>query len=158
MSSSKRNMTIRRQPIIVDLGCSCRRGKLSSIFFSPKKPKKHFNYFSSSSTTSNSTTSTTTSSSSFSYQHSPHKPNVTKSQKKGKITEESVAVEKDSSEPYLDFRESMVQMIVQNEIYGWDELRELLHRMLSLNSPQYHPLILRAFSDVCQAVFTPTSP
>ncbi|KAJ0960507.1 hypothetical protein J5N97_001634 [Dioscorea zingiberensis] len=158
--SSRRKTAVRRHPVIVDIGCGCRRGKFSSFFSSAIKPKKPHNYFSSSTSnsTSSTTTSTTHSSSSFSCQYSPLKSRGTNCKNKGeKITGESVAVEKDSSEPYIDFRESMVQMIVQNEIYGWEDLRELLRRMLSLNSPQYHPVILRAFSDVCQAVFSPPS-
>ncbi|KAJ0972742.1 hypothetical protein J5N97_020701 [Dioscorea zingiberensis] len=158
MPLSKRKFTVRRHPVIVDVGCSCRRNKLSSLFSSFPKPKKPHHYFS----TSTSSATTTASSSSFSFQEdSPQKPTRSSSKKKnpkGRLVGDSVAIEKDSSEPYLDFRESMVQMIVENQIYGWDDLRELLHHLLSLNSPQYHPLILRAFSDVCQAIFSHPSP
>ena len=58
--------------------------------------------------------------------------------------EESVAVVKESANPLGDFRRSMLQMIVEKEIVDGAGLRELLHRFLSLNSPQHHHLILRA--------------
>ncbi|XP_066387602.1 transcription repressor OFP8-like [Miscanthus floridulus] len=67
--------------------------------------------------------------------------------------EESVAVVKESADPLGDFRRSMLQMIVENEIVGRAELRELLHRFLSLNSPHHHHLILRAFADIWEEVF-----
>lgn len=67
--------------------------------------------------------------------------------------EESVAVVKESADPLGDFRRSMLQMIVENEIVGGAELRELLHRFLSLNSQQHHHLILRAFAEIWEEVF-----
>lgn len=65
-----------------------------------------------------------------------------------RVARESVAVAVDSAEPYEDFRESMVQMVVEKEIYAWDDLNDLLHQFLSLNSPRHHPLILSAFADL----------
>ena len=47
----------------------------------------------------------------------------------------SVAVEKDSDDPYLDFRHSMLQMILEKQIYSKDDLRQLLDCFLQLNSP-----------------------
>jgi uncharacterized protein (TIGR01568 family) len=47
----------------------------------------------------------------------------------------------------------MVQMILENGITGGVELRELLQRFLSLNSPRHHHLILRAFADVWEEIF-----
>jgi len=67
--------------------------------------------------------------------------------------EESVAVVKESADPLADFRRSMLQMIVEKEIVGGAELRELLHRFLSLNSPRHHHLILRAFAEIWEEVF-----
>ncbi|KAL6905242.1 hypothetical protein ACP4OV_002843 [Aristida adscensionis] len=67
--------------------------------------------------------------------------------------EESVAVVKESADPLGDFRRSMLQMIVEKEIVGGAELRELLHRFLSLNSPHHHHLILRAFAEIWEEVF-----
>jgi len=68
--------------------------------------------------------------------------------------EESVAVVKESADPLADFRRSMLQMIVEKEIVGGDELRELLHRFLSLNAPHHHHLILRAFAEIWEEVFS----
>ncbi|XP_006661995.1 transcription repressor OFP8-like [Oryza brachyantha] len=67
--------------------------------------------------------------------------------------EESVAVVKESADPLADFRRSMLQMIVEKEIVGGAELRELLHRFLSLNSPHHHHVILRAFAEIWEEVF-----
>ncbi|GJN30152.1 hypothetical protein PR202_gb18435 [Eleusine coracana subsp. coracana] len=47
----------------------------------------------------------------------------------------------------------MAQMVVENGITGGAELRELLQRFLSLNSPRHHHLILRAFADVWEDLF-----
>lgn len=65
-----------------------------------------------------------------------------------------MAVEKDSDDPYLDFRHSMLQMILENEIYSKDGLRELLNCFLQLNSPQHHGVIVRAFTDIWNGVFS----
>ncbi|CAA0822525.1 Transcription repressor OFP6 [Striga hermonthica] len=59
-----------------------------------------------------------------------------------------VAVEKDSDDPYLDFRRSMLQMILEREIYSRDELKELLDCFLRLNDPYYHGIIVRAFTEI----------
>ena len=77
-----------------------------------------------------------------------------------RVVRESVAVAVDSAEPYEDFRESMVQMVVEKEIYAWDDLNDLLHQFLSLNSPRHHPLILHAFADLWtrNGLFCPPSP
>ncbi|KAF8775232.1 hypothetical protein HU200_004633 [Digitaria exilis] len=77
-----------------------------------------------------------------------------------RVARESVAVAVDSSEPYEDFRESMVQMVVEKEIYAWEDLNDLLHQFLSLNSPRHHPLILHAFADLWtrNGLFCPPSP
>ncbi|KHN08721.1 hypothetical protein glysoja_037043 [Glycine soja] len=65
-----------------------------------------------------------------------------------------VAVEKDSDDPYLDFRHSMLQMILENEIYSKEDLRELLNCFLQLNSPDHHGVIVRAFTEIWNGVFS----
>ncbi|KQK00772.1 transcription repressor OFP8 [Brachypodium distachyon] len=65
----------------------------------------------------------------------------------------SLAVVKQSEDPLGDFRESMVQMIVENGIVGGEELREMLRRFLALNAPHHHDVILRAFAEIWDAVF-----
>lgn len=65
----------------------------------------------------------------------------------------SVAVVKQSEDPLGDFRQSMVQMIVENGIVAGEELREMLRRFLNLNAPHHHDVILRAFAEIWDAVF-----
>ncbi|KAG8077298.1 hypothetical protein GUJ93_ZPchr0007g5390 [Zizania palustris] len=64
-----------------------------------------------------------------------------------------MAVVKRSSNPYADFRSSMVEMVVERRICTVPEMEKLLGSYLSLNSPQHHPTILAAFEDVWEAVF-----
>ncbi|CAL4962547.1 unnamed protein product [Urochloa decumbens] len=64
-----------------------------------------------------------------------------------------MAVVKRSSNPYLDFRSSMVEMVVERRIGSVARMEELLGSYLSLNSPRHHPAILAAFEDVWEAVF-----
>ncbi|CAN6335952.1 unnamed protein product [Urochloa humidicola] len=59
-----------------------------------------------------------------------------------------LAVVKRSRDPYGDFRESMVEMIVGRQVFGAAELERLLASYLSLNAPRFHPIILQAFSDI----------
>ncbi|KAJ1263108.1 hypothetical protein BS78_09G159800 [Paspalum vaginatum] len=73
----------------------------------------------------------------------------------------AVAVEVESAAPYEDFRESMVAMVTEKEMYAWEDLNALLHQFLSLNSPRHHPLILTAFADLWAprgGLFCPPSP
>ncbi|XP_062204540.1 transcription repressor OFP8-like [Phragmites australis] len=66
-----------------------------------------------------------------------------------------VAVEKESSDPRADFRESMVQMVVEMGLCGWDDLRWMLRRLLDLNAPRHHAAILAAFAEVCAQLTAP---
>ncbi|CAD6237811.1 unnamed protein product [Miscanthus lutarioriparius] len=50
-----------------------------------------------------------------------------------------MAVVKCSSNPYLDFRSSMVEMVVERRIGSVAKMEELLGSYLSLNSPRHHP-------------------
>jgi uncharacterized protein (TIGR01568 family) len=59
-----------------------------------------------------------------------------------------LAVVKQSRDPYGDFRESMVEMIMGRQVFGAAELERLLRSYLLLNAPRFHPVILQAFSDV----------
>ncbi|KAG6548788.1 hypothetical protein Mapa_009549 [Marchantia paleacea] len=70
----------------------------------------------------------------------------------GKV-KESVAVVKSSYDPYTDFRDSMVEMIVEKEIQGAGDLEELLRCYLSLNSAEYHSVIVKVFADVWRELF-----
>ncbi|CAH9129318.1 unnamed protein product [Cuscuta epithymum] len=62
----------------------------------------------------------------------------------------SRVVFRESADPEKDFRESMMEMIIENEMMDWSdrELEELLASYLSLNSHEYHPLIVRAFQQI----------
>jgi uncharacterized protein (TIGR01568 family) len=62
--------------------------------------------------------------------------------------EAAVAVEVESAAPYEDFRDSIVAMVTEREMYAWEDLNALLHQFLALNSPRHHPLILSAFADL----------
>ena len=64
-----------------------------------------------------------------------------------KITD-SIAVVKDSNDPYQDFRHSMLQMIMEKQIYSKDDLQELLQCFLKLNSPCHHDVIVKAFIEI----------
>lgn len=64
-----------------------------------------------------------------------------------------MAVVKRSSNPYLDFRSSMMEMVLGRRIGSVGKMEELLGSYLSLNSPRHHPAILAAFEDVWEAVF-----
>ncbi|KAA8549930.1 hypothetical protein F0562_001614 [Nyssa sinensis] len=66
----------------------------------------------------------------------------------------SVAVVKDSDDPYLDFRYSMLQMILQKEIYSEEDLQKLLNCFLQLNSPSHHDIIVRAFMEILNGVIS----
>uniref|UniRef100_A0A1D1XJY0 Transcription repressor n=1 Tax=Anthurium amnicola TaxID=1678845 RepID=A0A1D1XJY0_9ARAE len=61
---------------------------------------------------------------------------------------ESFAVVKPSSDPQRDFRESMVEMIVENNIRAAGELEELLACYLSINSGEYHDVIVKVFVQI----------
>ncbi|WOL12746.1 hypothetical protein Cni_G21513 [Canna indica] len=187
--SSRRRRFVLRQPVVVDIGCNCRRPKLPSFFFTspkpkpPKSPRSTTTSLCETSLTATTITSSTTtvnsSSSPSRYGDSASSPSPTfylaessnkttaKSKRKSKcgvpaarkgVVEGSTAVVKESSDPFLDFRESMLQMIVEMEIFAWDDLRDLLRRFLDLNSPRHHHLILRAFAETWNAIFSSPSP
>ncbi|KAH0470943.1 hypothetical protein IEQ34_000666 [Dendrobium chrysotoxum] len=61
---------------------------------------------------------------------------------------DSFVVVKSSSDPKGDFRESMVDMIVENNLFSLKELEELLACYLLLNSSEYHDLIVEVFEKI----------
>ena len=69
-----------------------------------------------------------------------------------------LAVEKDSSDPRADFRESMVQMVMETGLCSWNDLRSMLRRLLALNSPRHHAAILTAFAELCAQLASPPPP
>ncbi|KAF4372600.1 hypothetical protein F8388_027273 [Cannabis sativa] len=52
-----------------------------------------------------------------------------------------------------DFRESMVEMIMANRIREPKDLRSLLNYYVSMNSDEYHGVILEIFHEVCSRLF-----
>ncbi|KAK7276115.1 hypothetical protein RIF29_17248 [Crotalaria pallida] len=61
---------------------------------------------------------------------------------------EGYAVVKSSFDPQSDFKESMVEMIEENNIRASKDLEDLLACYLSLNSSEYHDLIVKAFEQI----------
>jgi uncharacterized protein (TIGR01568 family) len=69
------------------------------------------------------------------------------------VVKENVAVVKSSYDHYSDFRESMVEMIVEKEIQQTADLKELLQCYLSLNEVEYHTVIVDVFTNIWQDLF-----
>ncbi|KAG7560601.1 Ovate protein family C-terminal [Arabidopsis thaliana x Arabidopsis arenosa] len=114
--AAKSKKKILKTVSVVDISCgNCIKPTFSSIFnFFSKKPKRpSSNYRHCHSSISSATPSSTP------------------------LATAAVAVEKDSDDPYLDFRQSMLQMILENQIYSKDELRELF----SASSASIHTII-----------------
>ncbi|KAK9755312.1 hypothetical protein RND81_01G017500 [Saponaria officinalis] len=140
--------------VSINLGCSCKTPKLSSIFTPKPKPSKTPKYHKHLNSSYYTPWGKTVNSSS----NSPYETNSTSSNPStvdgfGRVRPKSVAVEKESNDPYLDFRQSMLQMIVENEIYSKEHLKELLNCFLQLNSPSLHGVIIRAFTEIWNGFF-----
>ncbi|KAL3535754.1 hypothetical protein ACH5RR_004215 [Cinchona calisaya] len=73
-------------------------------------------------------------------------------QMKGKV-KDSFAVVKRSSDPYNDFRTSMVEMIVERQMFSAKDLENLLQCFLSLNSYHHHAVIIQVFIEIWEALF-----
>ncbi|PRQ46562.1 putative transcription factor OFP family [Rosa chinensis] len=71
----------------------------------------------------------------------------------GKV-KDSFAVVKKSSDPYNDFRTSMVEMIVEKQIFSGKDLDHLLQCFLKLNSPHHHRVIIEVFTEIWEALFS----
>lgn len=70
------------------------------------------------------------------------------------VAKERVAVVVESSyDPYNDFRQSMIEMIVDQDIKETGDLEELLQCYLSLNEAEYHNIIVDVFTDVWHELF-----
>ena len=75
-------------------------------------------------------------------------------QQPSSVVKERVAVVVESSyDPYNDFRESMIEMIVDQDIQETGDLEELLQCYLSLNEAEYHNVIVDVFTDVWHELF-----
>ncbi|KAL1541881.1 transcription repressor OFP7-like [Salvia divinorum] len=72
----------------------------------------------------------------------------------GKV-KESFAIVKKSEDPLGDFKRSMMEMIVEKQMFEKKDMEQLLQCFLSLNSRHYHGVIVEAYSDIWAAMFTP---
>lgn len=70
------------------------------------------------------------------------------------LSETSVTVVKSSANPEKDFKESMMEMIVENNISDLDGLKELLVSYLVLNSDEFHGVIVSVFEELVIALFS----
>ncbi|KAL7594542.1 transcription repressor OFP6 [Lactuca sativa] len=170
MPTINKKLLLNTTAVSVGCGGGCRRFNLSKIFnpkpnkykrnhthYYPDNHRRHHNHHHSSTSTSWNTTPTTTTTTPTATSFSPNTSESTLDESEvslravqgfGKIGGNSLAVEKDSDDPYVDFRDSMLQMIMEKEIYGREDLRELLNCFLQLNSPYYHGIIIRAFTEI----------
>ncbi|KAB1669443.1 hypothetical protein ES319_A02G177800v1 [Gossypium barbadense] len=71
----------------------------------------------------------------------------------GKVRD-SFAVVKKSEDPYEDFKKSMMDMILEKQMFDEKDLEQLLHCFLSLNSRDHHGTIVEAFSEIWEALFS----
>ncbi|CAA6668473.1 unnamed protein product [Spirodela intermedia] len=149
----------KRLPLAAALGCSCRRTTLGSLFsFRLRRPSRRRLPTSAASDTNTAVAAAADLSGTSLLSHPPppqrppaRPPSLLRSPRP---RPESVPVVKVSHQPLQDFRESMLQMILEEEIFAWEDLRELLRCFLVLNSPHHHDAILIAFSDICTGVFS----
>ncbi|KAL2521029.1 transcription repressor OFP7-like [Forsythia ovata] len=74
----------------------------------------------------------------------------------GKVSE-SFAVMKRSINPYQDFKKSMLEMIMEKEMFEAMEMEQLLQCFLSLNSQQHHAVIVKVFTEIWEEFFTQSS-
>ncbi|KAL4283161.1 hypothetical protein GQ457_16G008050 [Hibiscus cannabinus] len=172
MSSNKKQLLNLKSLLSVNAGCGCSRPKLSDAYEPEPKPKPR-------KTPSSNALSTTLTSTSFSFSFSfsldktdsisssfavtdhldseSPDPQTLPKDKLGrrfpKIVN-SIAVVKDSNDPYKDFRHSMLQMILEKRIYSESDLRELLRCFLELNSPCHHRVIVEAFTEIRDRIVT----
>ncbi|KAH7437395.1 hypothetical protein KP509_05G069100 [Ceratopteris richardii] len=68
------------------------------------------------------------------------------------VVGDSVALVKISESPYEDFRQSIYEMIMDNDVEGLINVEDLLHCYLALNPPELHVLIRDAFTDVWSSI------
>ncbi|XP_021716779.1 transcription repressor OFP1-like [Chenopodium quinoa] len=66
---------------------------------------------------------------------------------------DNFAIVKSSLDPQRDFKESMMEMIQENNIREFKDLEDLLACYLSLNCKEYHPVIVKAFEHIWLKIF-----
>ncbi|MBA0832454.1 hypothetical protein Goarm_016843 [Gossypium armourianum] len=75
-------------------------------------------------------------------------------EKQERKVRESFAVVKKSEDPYKDFKRSMMEMILEKQLFEDEDLEQLLHCFLSLNSRHHHGTIVQAFAENWEALFS----
>ncbi|KAK4432596.1 Transcription repressor OFP6 [Sesamum alatum] len=161
MSTNKKKYILNTASVHLGCSSSCRRPRISALF-SPRLSHRKPNSSSSSSSSCDASTTATFSSvvddtppaASYSSDTDSEIKSLRAVEGFGRIGSETVAVEKDSDDPYMDFRRSMLQMIVEKEMYSKNDLKELLNCFLQLNSPYYHGVIVRAFTEIWNGVYS----
>ncbi|RVW86670.1 Transcription repressor OFP6 [Vitis vinifera] len=164
MSSNKKELL--RSIFTANRGCGCGRPKLSDIVNPTPRPRtSHFQKPKPCPSSSSSWergdgdhTSTTTFSLNIETCSNPSEPENDPKCKKmispSQKLSESIAVVKDSNDPYHDFRQSMLQMILEKQIFSKGDLQELLKCFLQLNSPCHHDVIIQAFMEIWNGVIS----
>ena len=173
LMSSNKKKALFKTVFTANGSCGCGKTKASEVLEPTPKPKisniHHQNTttntssMASSFTTSHNggfsvededSTSTTISESETTHDHNNNKsPNNNSLVPKRSPLMDTLAVEKDSSDPYHDFRHSMLQMIFEKEIESEDDLQDLLQCFLELNAPRHHHVIVKAFNEICEEAF-----
>lgn len=159
MSSNKNKKRLIRTVFTANGTCGCAKKKAIEVHEPTPKPKTFIH----SKTNSNSSKASSTTTSGerngaiddddFSSTATFSEAETSSVNNKRSPLMNTVAVEKDSEDPYHDFRHSMLQMIFEKEIHSGDDLQELLQCFLHLNATCYHDVIVKAFNDICQESF-----
>ncbi|XP_031122856.1 transcription repressor OFP7-like [Ipomoea triloba] len=134
---------------------------LSSRCFTlhPKTPRRRLDDLSSSASDKEPETAKTDLQVEFDYYYRRRRTSrAGRKKRKGKMRSEmgyyDAIIEKSTTDPYNDFRTSMVEMIVANQIFGAQDLQRLLHCFLSFNSSYFHRIIVEVFSEIIQTLFS----
>ncbi|KAL4187558.1 hypothetical protein AMTRI_Chr09g39570 [Amborella trichopoda] len=61
------------------------------------------------------------------------------------------AVVRVSEDPVRDFKRSMVEMMVEKGVLGIEGMKAVVDALISLNAPEQHCLILRAFMEIWES-------
>lgn len=63
----------------------------------------------------------------------------------------SICAVKYSTDPFMDMRDSISEMIQDAKVCDWSDIEELVYCYISLNSPEVHKIIADAFLSLCGA-------
>ncbi|KAK1407499.1 hypothetical protein QVD17_39115 [Tagetes erecta] len=70
-----------------------------------------------------------------------------------KVMEETLTVVRWSEHPQDDFKKSMLEMILEKQMFEAKDLEELLQCFLTLNSRDHHANIVAAFTEIWELLF-----